>query len=82
VVVFVHSSASVRAARAAARRWGPGEFERREAAQAPLADKRARADFVLDNDGPLDAVARQVDDLLRRLETGPRRAGGGPHGPP
>jgi dephospho-CoA kinase len=81
VVVFVQSSEAARRARAAARGWPPGEFERREAAQAPLADKRARAEFVLDNDGPLDAVGRRVDDLLRALPAGRPRAGGGPPGP-
>lgn len=80
VVVFVHSSTERRRQRAAARGWPTGEFDRREAAQAPLADKRARADFVLDNDGTLDATGRQIDDLLRRLAA--RRPGPPPPSAP
>ena len=55
-------------ARAAARGWPEGELERRERTQASLADKRARAGFVVDNDGPLDATRRQVADVLRSIE--------------
>ncbi len=64
--VFVAASPEVRTARAASRGWADGELRRREATQAPLADKRARADFAIDNDGPLDATRRQIDDLLDR----------------
>jgi dephospho-CoA kinase len=67
VVVFVHANPASRAARARARGWTDAELERRQQAQAPLAAKRARAAFAIDNDGPLDATRRQVDDLLRRL---------------
>lgn len=70
-VAFVHASDATRRARAAARGWAEGELERRERAQASLEDKRARAGFVLDNDGPLDAMRRQVADVLRRIEAGP-----------
>ncbi len=44
----------------------------RIAAQAPLADKVAVADHVIDNDGPMEALAPQVEvvwaDLRRRAE--------------
>jgi dephospho-CoA kinase len=39
----------------------------RVAAQLPLEEKRKRADYVLDNDGALDALPAQVDALLRKL---------------
>jgi dephospho-CoA kinase len=46
------------------------EAQRRVAAQAPLAEKLAAADFVIDNGGSADETRRQVravwDDLLRR----------------
>jgi dephospho-CoA kinase len=42
----------------------------RIAAQLPIADKRARADYVLENDGSLAELATQVDDLLVRLRGG------------
>ena len=40
----------------------------RIAAQLPLAEKVAAADYVLHNDGTLDELAEQVDALLRTLE--------------
>jgi dephospho-CoA kinase len=39
----------------------------RIAAQLPLAEKRAKADYVLDNDGSREELAAQVDALLPRL---------------
>lgn len=39
----------------------------RIAAQLPLEEKRKRADYVLDNDGPKSALPAQVDALLSRL---------------
>lgn len=39
----------------------------RLAAQLPLADKAARADFVIDNSGPLAATLAQADAVLRRV---------------
>lgn len=67
-VVFVHASDASRRARAATRGWAAGELERREAAQLSLAEKRARSDFAIDNDGALDATRAQVADVLRRIE--------------
>lgn len=73
VVVFVAASEASRIQRAQARGWTAAELAARQAAQLPLEQKRARADFCLDNDGPLDAVQRQIDDLLRRLGRPDRR---------
>ena len=39
----------------------------RIAAQMPLAEKRRRADYVLENDGSLQDLERQVEALLPRL---------------
>lgn len=50
------------------------EARARIAAQLPLADKCARADIVLDNDGPPSALPAQVDALVARL----RAASAGP----
>ncbi len=66
-VVFVAAPAAVRAARAAARGWAPGELERREAAQAPLGEKLARAAHTIDNGGSLADTARQVAEYLATL---------------
>ena len=65
--VFVAASEAARVARAAARGWSEGELQRREAAQAPLARKRAAATFVIDNDGPLEALHAAVASVLQQL---------------
>lgn len=62
LVVFVESSAGVRAGRVAATRgWDAGELARREAAQWPLEEKRRRSGVVVVNEGAsesdLDAEA-------------------------
>lgn len=74
-VVFVAASDAVRRERARTRGWADGELARREAAQLPLAEKRARADHAIDNDGPLDATRRQVHDLLQALSRSGHRRG-------
>jgi dephospho-CoA kinase len=65
--VFLDASLATRQARAAARGWADGELERREAAQAPLAQKRARARFVIDTNGDLPAMHRGVAAVLDQL---------------
>jgi dephospho-CoA kinase len=52
---------------ATARGWAPGELERRDAAMLPESAKRARADFVIENNGSqadLDAAADRVWNQL------------------
>lgn len=51
----------------------PQDAQARIDAQLPLADKVALATYVIDNDGDLDALASQVDQLWRGLR---RRNGG------
>lgn len=68
-VVFVHASDATRRQRAASRGWAADELVRREASQLPLADKRARADFVVDNDGDLATMHAQVAAILERLRS-------------
>ena len=70
-VVFVDAPDAVRERRAAGRGWTPDELARREAAQLPLAQKRARADFVIDNSGERATMHAQVQDLLARLQRAP-----------
>ena len=43
------------------------DAERRVAAQLPIEQKRALADFVIDNSGSLDETERQVRDLYAEL---------------
>ena len=51
-------------------RDGMGEAEARAriAAQLPAAQKVAKADFVIENGGPLEALAPQVERLLAELQ--------------
>ncbi len=65
---FVAAPDEVRFARARARlKLTPDDVRKREAAQAPLDRKRARADVVLDNGGAREALEAQVDAALRTL---------------
>jgi dephospho-CoA kinase len=68
--VYVDAPEAAREARVAGRRWPEGERERREARQAPLPAKRARAHIVLENRGSLRDLEGQVDALLRQLGVG------------
>ncbi len=68
--VFVATDRDERLHRAALRGWGPDELDRRERAQAPLAEKQARARFTVDNGGSLAATAAQVDAVLAQLAPG------------
>jgi dephospho-CoA kinase len=65
---FVDAADAVRFARAK-QRLGltPDDVRKREAAQSPLDRKRARADVVLRNDGPLPELEAQVDAALAAL---------------
>lgn len=70
-VMFVDTPRAERVARVRATRgWGEGELERREKAQLPLEEKKARADVVIRNTGNLDElrvqVARGYEELLGR----------------
>jgi len=69
VLVFVDADDRAREARArGSRGWSAGEVARREAAQMPLAEKRARADHVLVNRGSFDELERDTARLLASLE--------------
>ena len=64
-LVFVDAPDAVRERRAMeSRGWVAGEVARREAAQLPLADKRARADHVIENHGDRKALKAAVAELL------------------
>ena len=67
LVVFVEVSDAARRARARGRGWDEDELARREAAQAPLVEKRRRADRVVPNEDDLEATRAAVDALLAEL---------------
>jgi len=72
VVVTVEAPVELRVARAVARGLSPTEARARLAAQADEATRRAAADEVIDNAGPLAELERSADVLAERLR---RRAG-------
>jgi dephospho-CoA kinase len=66
--VLVYAPAAVQLARTVARdRCDPEETRRRIAAQLPIDEKRALADYVIDNGGPLAETERQVRVLVEAL---------------
>ena len=74
-VILVSAPESVRIARVAARdRLTEAEVRARLAAQLDEASRRARSHFILENDGDLAHLERQVDELLPKL----RQRGGPP----
>jgi dephospho-CoA kinase len=69
-VVVVSAPADVQRARVLARpEMTPEKFEAILARQTPDAEKRARADFVIDTGQGLDSARQQVRDLLTLLRT-------------
>jgi dephospho-CoA kinase len=72
VVVVVAASSATQLARVVARGMDRDDAEARMANQLPLSERAAHADVLLDNDGDLPALERQVEqlwaDLRRRAE--------------
>jgi dephospho-CoA kinase len=67
-VVVVAVPAELQATRAAVRDGVTREtIQRRISAQLPLAEKMARADFVIDNGGSLDATKLRAEQVLRAI---------------
>jgi dephospho-CoA kinase len=68
-VVCVACSEPSRHERLLARGWTQHQIEARIAAQLPVTDKMARADFVIWSEGDLENHRRQVDCILDRIAT-------------
>ncbi len=66
-LIFVDTPLEQRKARAKVRGWSDAELARREAAQEPIAEKRRRADFTLDNSGDLGYTFQQVEAIWRQI---------------
>ncbi|WP_425613485.1 dephospho-CoA kinase [Anatilimnocola sp. NA78] len=62
-VLFVDAPQTARAERAKLRGWDSAELARREATQLPLAVKREQASNIIQNDGSLEDLRRQVQAL-------------------
>jgi len=67
-VIFVDAPREVRLHRAQQRGWSPEQFAAREASQWPVEEKRARATWVVDNSGPPEAIAPQVERIWQQIE--------------
>lgn len=83
LVVVVSAPAAMQRERVLAR---PGMTEDKFTAilarQLPDAEKRARAHFVIDTGGSLEATAKAVEDLVEKLRARVARNGGAPDSPP
>ena len=67
-LVFVNTAESRRLERLRQERgWTAEEVKRREGWQIPLVEKRSRATYVLENDGPIEQLRPQVADILRTI---------------
>ena len=70
-LIFVESSRELRLSRVSeSRGWTLEELDRREDAQLPLDTKRNKADYVLINEGALDEVQFQVEQILGDIHIG------------
>jgi dephospho-CoA kinase len=67
ILVVVSATPETRIARLVARGMDEADARARLAAQMPLEEKSALADFVLDNEGPLGDLEPQVDALWAEL---------------
>ena len=66
-LAFVDCPADQRMARAASRGWSAEEFRRREASQETVEEKKALADFVLDNSKDVSYIQAQVERCWQSL---------------
>lgn len=66
-VICVACSENARRERLLARGWTPKQIKQRIAAQMPIADKIARADFVIWTEGELENHFRQLDRIFEHL---------------
>ena len=74
--VFVTASRDVRAERCRARGWDDAELPRREGFFLPSAERAARSDFVVHNDGGLDKLERAVRSVYDQAVGGRGQEGG------
>lgn len=67
-IVFVDADEPARLRRVqAARHWDAAQLRERERRQQPIEHKRSRADYVVDNNGPAEALGKQVAEILRQV---------------
>lgn len=66
-IVFVDAPQQLRMQRVLRRGWTQSEFESRESAQLPVAEKRLRADWILRNDETEESTLDQVRKIWQNL---------------
>jgi dephospho-CoA kinase len=66
-IICVACSAAAQHERLLARGWTPEQIQQRIAAQMPVEQKIARADYVVWTDGALDMHAKQIGRILAKL---------------
>jgi dephospho-CoA kinase len=66
-IICVACSAPTQRQRLLSRGWTPEQIQQRNAAQWPVEQKIARADFVVWTEGDLDAHARQLERILKSI---------------
>ncbi len=67
-LIFIDTPEHLRIERVRSNRnWTAEELQRREAAQLPLTEKKQRADFIVDNSGPVEDAAAQMTQILRNI---------------
>jgi dephospho-CoA kinase len=66
-LLFVDVPEAIRQQRAMARGWTVEDFAAREASQTPLAEKKERADVVIDNSGSVGEVSLQIAEFWEGL---------------
>jgi dephospho-CoA kinase len=66
-IICMACSDATRRERLLARGWTPEQIRQRIAAQMPVGEKIARADFVIWTEGTLAAHARQIERILNSL---------------
>ena len=66
-IICVACSAATQRERLRARGWTPEQIQQRLAAQWPVEQKIARADFVIWTDGSRDVHAQQIERILTAL---------------
>ena len=71
-LIFVEAPAQARLDRAQRRGWKEQDFQARQRAQHSLELKRQRADLIVDNSGPPEAIKAQVERIWQSL-VGPER---------
>ena len=67
VAVVKAAPANVRRRIRESRRMSPEEIKNREISQLPLEEKLRKADFVIDNDGPLSHTRKQVEAIWKKM---------------